>query len=142
MRANRRSIVLVSVLAAVAAAGCAAGDRPRIARGATCASCSMEIADLRFAAARRVAGRWRAYDAIECLIRDAAARPGGPAWLSDYDGQTLHPQDSMWVVKGEFPSPMGGGFAAFTERAAADDVAAQTRGAVGRLADWPAKDRP
>ena len=30
----------------------------------------------------------------------------------------------MWVVRGNFPSPMGGGYAAFRERAAADSIAA------------------
>jgi len=133
---------MLPVVAALLAAGCAAGGRPRVTLGERCAACSMEIADLRFAAARKVANRWRTYDAIECLIRDAGATAGGPAWLSDYDSRTLHPADSMWVVKGEFPSPMGGGFAAFTDRAAADAVAAETHGRVDAFSAWAAKGWP
>jgi len=133
---------LLAIAALLPALGCAAEGRPRVSLGDRCAACSMDIADLRFAAARQVGGRWRAYDAIECLIRDAAAAPGGPAWLSDYDSRTLHPADSMWVVKGEFPSPMSGGFAAFSERAAAEQVATETRGRVDTFAAWAARGWP
>ena len=72
----------------------------------------------------------RRYDAIECLLRDGVTTR---AWLMDYDGVTLHAAESLWVVKGSFPSPMGGGLAAFLSRDAADRVAAQTSGHVGRL---------
>jgi hypothetical protein len=105
----------------------------------------MEVQDLRFACERHGAGTWRVYDAIECLIRDANVAPGGTggapgiagnAWLADYDRQTLHPADSLWVVRGSFPSPMGGGFAAFLTRTAADSIAAATEGRVERLAVW------
>ena len=133
--------VLAVLLAALPAAGCS-GDRPRLAAGSRCAACSMDITDLRFASSRKVQGRWRSYDAIECLIRDAAATPGGPAWLPDYDTRTLHPADSMWVVKGLFPTPMSGGFAAFHDRAGADEVARQTQGAVDRFEAWAAKGWP
>lgn len=138
----RAPILMLPLFAAVLAAGCAAGDRPRIALGTPCVACSMEIADLRFASARRVAGNWRAYDAIECLIRDTGETPGEPPWLPDYDSRTLYPADSMWVVKGEFPSPMSGGFAAFSNRAGADQVAAETHGAVDRFGAWAAKGWP
>lgn len=134
--------ILTPLLLALPAAGCGSGDRPRIAAGSRCAACSMDIADLRFASARKVQGRWRGYDAIECLIRDAAATPGGPAWLSDYDARTLHPADSMWVVKGSFPTPMSGGFAAFLDPSGADEVARETKGAVDRFDAWAAKGWP
>jgi hypothetical protein len=92
----------------------------------------MEILDARFACERRVGDRWRAYDAIECLLREGT----DGAALSDYDSKTLHWADSLWVVRGAFPSPMGGGYAAFLDRSNADDVAQQTRGRVRRLADF------
>ena len=38
-----------------------------------------------------------------------------------------------WVVQAEIPSPMGGGFVALMDRAAADEIAATRRGRVGRL---------
>lgn len=129
-------------LLALLAAGCATADRPRIALKTPCASCSMEITDLRFACARRAGATWRPYDSIECLIQEAAKTAGGPAWLADYDTRTFHPADSLWVVKGAFPSPMGGGFAAFANREAADRVASETHGSADRFAAWAAKGWP
>lgn len=125
-------------------AGCARGQGPPAIRlGAACASCGMEVHDLHFACERGGTGSWRVYDAIECLMRDAGATPEASheVWLADYDRQTLHPADSLWVVRGSFPSPMGGGFAAFLARAAADSVAAATEGRVERLATWIAAQR-
>jgi nitrous oxide reductase accessory protein NosL len=122
-------------------AGCASPVPPPIRTGAPCAVCSMEIQDRRYACERRVesGGRteWRAYDAIECLLRDA----GGGAtptdvWLADYDAAALHRADSLWVVHGDLPSPMGGGYVAFLNRAAADEIASASRGTVGRLATF------
>jgi nitrous oxide reductase accessory protein NosL len=128
--------LLVSMLLLVFASGCASGP-PKIAAGTPCTHCGMAVAGRRFACAR-VAGREiHAYDSIECLLaedgKDAAD------WLSDYDSRTLHPADSMWVVRGSFPSPMGGGYAAFLDRRGADDVAAHTNGSVARLAAWQAE---
>ena len=94
----------------------------------------MEVRDLRFACERREGRAWRRFDAIECLLHDAPGAPGAEAWLTDYDAITLHAGDSMWVVQGSFPSPMGGGYAAFLRRDDADRVATLTHGRVGRLA--------
>ena len=98
----------------------------------------MEARDLRFACEQRVASGWRAYDAIECLVREAGSAGAptadpGEAWLADYDTRALIVADSIWVVQGVFASPMGGGFAAFRRRGAADSIAADTRGRVDRL---------
>ena len=101
----------------------------------------MEIHDARFACERRLAGRWRVYDSIECLLRDTGESPGGAAWLADYDGRSLHAADSMWIAQGEFPSPMGGGYAAFLDSAAAGDVAGASSGSVARLAELLAAAR-
>lgn len=136
MSARRGLALPAALLASSLVASCAPADRPALALGTPCASCSMGIADARFASACRIDGRWRHYDSIECLIRDPGLAAADRTWLSDYDTRTLHPADSLWVVKGEFPSPMGGGFAAFATRAAADQVARETHGAVGRLTDW------
>jgi hypothetical protein len=94
----------------------------------------MEIRDLRFACERRATTAWRAYDSIECLLRAGSIAEG--VYLTDYDRKTLHPADSLWVVRGEFPSPMGGGFAAFLDRGPAEEIAGSRRGRVGRLADF------
>jgi len=141
-RRCRRTWPLIAAL--LLGAGCAgSGGPPSIATGTPCAACGMEVQDLRFACERKAGGNWRVYDAIECLVRDAgnAATPGdtGNAWLADYDSRTLHAADSLWVVRGAFASPMGGGLAAFRDRAAADSVAAMTRGLVDRLATFMAE---
>jgi len=93
----------------------------------------MPIRDERFACVRGAAGAYRSYDAIECLTREGPAKPGEAIYLADYDTGLLHAADSIWVVRGDFPSPMGAGLAGFLDRASADQVAAETRGRVGRL---------
>ena len=137
MRA-RETVAVVAALA-LSVAGCArpAGP-PAIALGTPCAACGMDVLDLRFACERDAGNRWRVYDSIECLLRDTGAGPAGRAYLADYDRQALHAAESLWVVRGEFASPMGGGFAAFLDLAAADSIAAATRGRVDRLAAFMA----
>lgn len=141
----RRRAAWPAVAVLLMGAGCSgSGGPPAIAIGAPCAACGMETRDLRFACERRVAGDWRIYDAIECLMRDAGPGQGaipatGDTWLADYDTRTLHPADSVWVVRGAFASPMGGGLAAFHGRAAADSIAAETHGRVARLATFMAE---
>ena len=124
---------------ALALAACAPGAGPRpITAGTACATCGMAIQDLRFACEDRRDGRYRYYDAIECLLRSG---PGAEAvWLADYDSRNLLPADSIWVVKADIPSPMGGGLAAFRERAAAEEIARERRGHVGRLAELARTD--
>ena len=102
----------------------------------------MEVADLRFACERRVGTRWLVYDAVECMLRDVRREPGGTVVLADYDTRTLLSVDAAWVVKGEFPSPMGGGFAAFARRGGADSVATATHGEVARFDAWLARGTP
>ena len=152
MRERRRSTSAFAALAAVvvlaialAGAGCAGrGDGPPpIAKGSSCARCGMGIEDLKFATTREVATKWRAYDSIECLIADRARLEGGPAWLTDYETKRLLPESAAWVLHGDFPSPMGGGLAAFADRAAAESLAVATHGAVTRLAELsPAGSTP
>jgi nitrous oxide reductase accessory protein NosL len=143
---SRLAILALAVLLA----GCArpAGP-PAIRLGTSCAACGMEIHDLKYACERRVADRlaggghaggddkmeWRTYDAIECLLEDAGPDVDpSDTWLADYDAATLHRADSLWVVHGGFPSPMGGGYAALRDRTTADAVAHDTHGTVARLA--------
>ncbi|MBI5838171.1 MAG: nitrous oxide reductase accessory protein NosL [Candidatus Eisenbacteria bacterium] len=146
IRVARCAALLLACGIAFPLAGCGsrpAGPRP-IARGTPCAACGMEIQDLRLACERIQDGEVRCYDAIECLVREErqlAAAPGsGRApgairhYLPDYDQSALHAADSMWVVQGHFPTPMGGGLAAFLDRRAAEDLAAQTG---GRVQAWP-----
>ena len=129
-------IRLVSSILAIALAGCAparGGPRPIVA-GTPCAACGMPIKDLRYACEGERAGRYRAYDSIECLLR--ADPPPARAWLADYDTRALHVSDSIWVIRADIPSPMGGGYAAFLDRAAAGEIAASRNGRVARLLDF------
>jgi nitrous oxide reductase accessory protein NosL len=122
---------------AVLATGCSLRTGPpRVDFGAPCRACGMPIRDSRFACVRGDGGKQTQYDSIECLLRDGPPRGGEKVYLSDYDRPALHAADSMWVVKGEFPSPMGGGLAALLSRAWAEQIATETRGRVGRLADF------
>lgn len=121
------------VLLLVPLSGCAPG-RPHVAFGSPCSACSMTITDARFACVRRDGARWKSYDSIECLLRDGRAA-GAAVQLADYDSRRLVPADSLWIVHGDFPSPMGGGLAAFAGREPAEQVAGETHGTVRRFAD-------
>lgn len=133
---NPRAAAL-AVLLALPATGCAERPGPpTIALGTRCFTCGMEARDLRFACEREAGGEYRVYDSIECLLRDKDPPSRGAVYLADYDRKTLHAADSLWIVKGHFPTPMDGGLAAFSNRASADDVAASTRGRVGRWAEF------
>ncbi len=134
--ARAAALAVVAVALALAGAGCAGrGDGPPpIVKGSSCARCGMAIEDLKFATTREVGAKWRAYDSIECLVADRAALEGGAAWLTDYESKRLLPESAAWVLHGDFPSPMGGGLAAFADRAAAESLAVVTHGAVTRLA--------
>lgn len=131
------AVPLVTLLVlALSLAGCASprsGPHP-IAPGTPCAACGMRIEDLRYACEEEWDGALRVYDSIECLLRADPAPER--AWLADYDTRTLHAADSMWVVRGEIPSPMGGGYAAFLDRAAALEIATLKTGQVARLAEF------
>lgn len=143
MRADRlsRIVALAAAIATASLSGCAPrSGPPPIAKGGGCAVCGMGIEDLRFACERPAEGRWRSYDSIECLLREA--RASDRAWLADYDSRTLHAADSVWVVQGEFPSPMGGGFAAFLDSASANEIAGRTHGRVDRFAAFVSTGSP
>ena len=132
------ALAVAAVALALGVAGCGArgdGSPPPIRAGSACAQCGMGIADLKFASTRSVEGTWRAYDSIECLRADGARVEGGPAWLTDYETKSLLPEAAAWILHGDFPSPMGGGLAAFADRAAAESLAVATHGVVTRLAD-------
>lgn len=128
------ALALAALLALAPGCGPRPGP-PAILTGTSCWTCGMGVRDKHFASERRVEKRWRVYDSIECLIKDAAAAPGGTPYLPDYDTAKLYPADSLWIVRGDFSSPMGGGLAAFRERGAADTVAVHTNGRVMRFAE-------
>ncbi len=140
---SRGTTRMLSILLALAlplgSCGRQAGPPP-IAAGAECAACGMSIEDVRFAAELRSGGAWKTYDDIGCLLRAAREDRQAPVWLTDYDSRALHAADSMWVVKGSLPTPMGSGCVAFLDRAAADEVATEASGRVMRYAELLATD--
>jgi nitrous oxide reductase accessory protein NosL len=126
-------------LAALLLAGCSrSAGPPPIAAGTECAACGMEASSPRFACERQADESWRVYDSIECLMGDAGPAVASTIWLPDYDERALHRADSLWIVKGDLATPMGGGLVAFRSRAAADSVAAASHGRVGRWTDFAA----
>ena len=132
MRVDR---IMILLLALLAAAGCVRQLGPVPIRiGTPCAFCGMEVQDLSFACETMDGGKARIYDSIECLLRDDTAR-ARPTYLPDYDSRSLHEADSLWIVKGSFPTPMGGGVAAFLRHDAADEVALRAHGIVGRWSE-------
>jgi hypothetical protein len=101
----------------------------------------MSIRDTHFACVRGSRGHYLQFDSIECLLRNGPARTGELIFLPDYDRAQLCLADTVWVVQGSFPTPMGGGFAAFATEASARDVGARTKGRVGRLHEFIGRTR-
>jgi len=130
------------VFIALGAAGCGGKNSegpPRLTAGEdVCAECGMTLGDLHYAAAMREGDRVLIYDSIECLAR-ARRKAGGTVsdriWMADFETVELHPQSAMTVVQAGYPSPMGGGFAAFADPAQARSEAAAKGGVTGTLAD-------
>lgn len=120
----------------LAACGPESDGRRPIPAGAACAVCGMEIRDRRYACEDERHATYRFYDSIECLLQ--AEPPAARVWLADYDTESLHAADSVWVVRAALPSPMGGGYASFSSRAAAGEVAELRQGRVGRLDEFRA----
>ena len=130
-----RTPVLALVLVLVVTAGCSREPGPpRIEIGEPCATCGMAVQEIRFAGLLRDEDGDHQYDSIECLVKDVAGREAR-VYLVDYDRGTLHAAESVWIVKGDFPTPMGGGLAAFASIEGAREVADRTNGRIMQLAD-------
>ncbi len=131
------ALALHAAAIVLALAGCSGEIAPPLIRtGTPCAYCRMPAEDLHFACERASDGAWKVYDAISCMMRDAPDVTARSAYLPDHERYRLHRADSMWVVHGEFQTPMPGGYAAFFERAEADSFAAAHRGTVGTYRDF------
>ena len=136
---DRLWAVMVCLMLGAGGVGCRGGrgDAPRVALGtATCDACRMTLTDARFVAVVADGKTERAYDSIECLVRvwRASGEPVSDAiWLSDFDAQTLRRQSELTLVHADYPSPMGGGYAAFADRDHARAEAASRNGEFGTL---------
>ena len=132
-----RAAALALLTVVLALAGCSSEVAPPLIRtGTPCAYCRMPVEDLHFACERALDGTWKVYDAISCMMHDAPDAAARSVYLPDHERYRLHPADSMWVVHGEFQTPMPGGYAAFFERAEADSFAAAHRGVVGTYEEF------
>lgn len=106
---------------------------------AECVACGMVINDARYAAAvKSGTGEVNGFDALECLIRHARrnTEEGDQIWLSDFYDSRMYPESQMTVVLADFPSPMGGGLAAFKDKSKAEEAATTRRGEAGLLGDF------
>ena len=119
---DRLSISLLCFLLGAGIAGCGGkgGEQPpQVVLGSTaCDACGMTINDARFMAVMAATKPERAYDSIECLVR--VVRASGETvsdaiWVSDFDARTLRRQSELTFVHADYPSPMGGGYAAFAD---------------------------
>ena len=129
---------LLTVLMIGGATGCRSNAQgPSIQVGkAVCETCGMTVNDARFAALAEDRSTVHTYDSIECLLKGRRASGETSAegiWIMDFDTQTLRPASAVTIVKGDFPSPMGGGYAAFADLAQARATAEAHNGRLGTL---------
>ncbi|NNF05438.1 MAG: hypothetical protein HKN21_01630 [Candidatus Eisenbacteria bacterium] len=143
MKMNISFFVLLFGAGLVSVVGCegsGSDGAPTLEMGKSeCVACGMVINDTRYAAAIKSAtGEVAGFDALECLIRHARRnkKEGDQIWLSDFYDLQMYPESQMMVVLADFPSPMGGGLAAFKDKSKAEEAAATRRGEAGLLADF------
>ncbi len=130
-------MVCAAALGLLLVAGCARrGNGPVPIRiGQTCVHCGMDVRNVRFACEVVRGGKVKVYDSLECM-RAAGAPADSHIYVTDYDHGVLIPLAESYIVRGQFPSPMSGGLAAFGARLAAEDVATQTHGHVQVGLKW------
>jgi hypothetical protein len=121
-----------------ALAGCRSKTQgPSIDMGkAQCETCGMTVNDARFAVLAEDGSAQHVYDSIECFLkgrRESGETSAEGVWIMDFETQTLHPGAAVTIVKGDFPSPMGGGYAAFADASQAHAQAEAHGGQLGTL---------
>ena len=138
---TRWAVGTLGCLLGLLAVGCQApraNQPPQIRYGEeTCAFCGMLISEERFAAALTTAtGDTKTFDDLGCLLH-ALAEPDHStvrAWVHDYgSGRWLEAPHAVFVHSDDVPTPMGGGFAAFSIQAAAEQFAREVHGTVMRF---------
>ena len=134
---NRVGLSIVLLMLGFVGCRGGGGDAPRVDLGtAMCDACRMTLTDARFVAVVEDGKSERAYDSIECLVRvwrASGETVSDEIWLSDFDTQTLRRQSELTLVHADFPSPMGGGYAAFADRERARTEASSRNGELGTL---------
>jgi len=141
IRASRfLALALALLSAACGGGGDSSVETPGIAYGEyRCALCDMRVEDPRFSPVLLDRDDERfAFDSIECLLpwirRHGASIESLRVWLPDYaEGGKLHRAESMTLVRADYASPMGGGYAAFKDAALAEKEAGARKGTSGGL---------
>ena len=136
-------------IAALVLAGCSASadGPPEITLDRTaCARCGMLISDVRFAAAYREQGAApQVFDDIGCLRAAVQGRPavhGATFWFHDaLDGDWIAGRDITFAASAAIQTPMGGGYLAFRDPAAAEREAAARHGRLIRSLEALLGDR-
>lgn len=132
----RRVLRVVAALLLVACSSGDPNDAPQVELGrAECVECRMNVEDARYMAAVRTAdGATEAFDSVECVIKRLRRDASGTVWLTDFEspGTWVQATDAT-VVRAGFPSPMGGGYAAFANPERAQGIAAERGGVAGSL---------
>lgn len=99
-----------------------------------CSRCGMLISERAYAAAIRFAdGHDELFDDIGCLIAELQARKpaGATFWFHDAaDGEWISGVEPLFVTSPSLRTPMGGGVAAYRDRAGAEQAAARLGGQV------------
>jgi copper chaperone NosL len=104
-----------------------------------CHYCKMTIVDNQHASELVTAkGKVYKYDAIECLINDLKKRDSvevGILLVNDYNnpGELISAESATFLISEEVPSPMGAFLSAFSEKADAEAVRAESG---GELFEW------
>ncbi|MBI5630732.1 MAG: nitrous oxide reductase accessory protein NosL [Elusimicrobia bacterium] len=114
--------------AALLLAGCSKqkpGDVPRLRLGAdACARCGMIVSEERFAAGYvDSSGRSVIYDDLGEFLAEAEKRPEikAAAFFHDAEsGRWIAARGAVVIRVEDYPTPMGSGYAAFSDRAAAE----------------------
>jgi copper chaperone NosL len=104
-----------------------------------CHYCKMTIVDNQHASELVTAkGKIYKYDAIECLINDLKKRDSaevGILLVNDYNnpGELISAESATFLISEGVPSPMGAFLSAFSEKADAEAVRAESG---GELFEW------
>jgi nitrous oxide reductase accessory protein NosL len=135
------AFMLIAALALVGGCRASADGPPAIELDRTaCSQCGMLVSDLRFAAAyREQGGEARIFDDIGCLRK--AVRAGSKSrpttfWFHDaVHGGWIDGRSSVFVESPAIHTPMGGGYLAFQDVAAAGREASARQGRIVRSLD-------
>lgn len=113
-----------------------AGPPTIVVDRSTCSHCGMFVSEPAYAAAYQVHGHEpRLFDDIGCMLDALRRESGSPidVWLQDAAaGGWIDADEAVFVASPHLRTPMGGGFLAYADAAAAATAATAHRGEVVR----------